>query len=118
MQDRLRTLGHSITQDWLNDGVVIPPGFGNDPELTGKIAEEDIDGVLNADAFIILTSNEKPGMGMCVEFGAALARAELGTLPHVLAVGGMKHETVFYWHPSVRRLANVDEVVAYIEENA
>lgn len=114
-QDRCRSLGHSVTQDWLNDGEVIPPGFAKSAESAGRVARDDIVGVLDADVFVILTSNEKPGKGMCVELGAALARAELGSLRYVFAVGSMNHETIFYWHPLVTRFENLEQCVTYMQ---
>jgi hypothetical protein len=79
-QQLLVSRGHTLTQDW-SQSAVIPPGFAANADMAGRVAKEDIDGVLNADAFVILTSNPKSGTGRYVELGAGL-RPELGLLDH------------------------------------
>jgi hypothetical protein len=46
---------------------------------------------------------------MFVKLGAALARAERGDLEHVVVIGQIRHESVFYYHPSVQRWGTVNE---------
>ncbi|HET7387187.1 MAG TPA: hypothetical protein VFJ19_11060 [Nocardioidaceae bacterium] len=46
---------------------------------------------------------------MFVELGAALSRAREGDLAHVVVVGHIHHESVFYYHPAVQRMATVEE---------
>jgi hypothetical protein len=53
-----------------------------------------------------------------MELGAALARAEMDLLRHVVAVGTIVHESVFYFHPRVRRVATVREWRAEVESHA
>ena len=59
---------------------------------------------MTADAVVVLASSAEPGRGLFVELGAALARAELGGLEHVVVVGEIVHESVFHFHPRVRRV--------------
>ena len=49
---------------------------------------------------------------MFVELGAAFARAQRGELEHVVVIGPIRHESVFYYHPAVLRVASVDEWLA------
>jgi hypothetical protein len=69
--------------------------------------------VLTADAVLVVAS-EHDGRGMFVELGAALARARNGDLKHVVVVGPIRHESVFYYHPAVLRVPAVDEWLAAI----
>lgn len=66
---------------------------------------------MDADAVLVVAS-EHDGRGMFVELGAALARARRGDLHHVVVVGRIRHESVFYLHPSVVRVADVEEWLA------
>lgn len=73
------------------------------------MAIADLNAVVDADAVLVVASSSEPGRGLFVELGAALARAELGLLEHVVAVGPIVHESVFYFHPHVRRVVDVRE---------
>ncbi len=113
-QQQLVAHGHSITQDW-SRGDVIPDGFADSASDAGRVSKEDIDGIMAADAFLMLTTHaEEAGRGMYVELGAALMRAELGLLRHVCVVGELTHETVFYFHPLVRRFGTLEECLQFL----
>ncbi len=113
-QQELIAHGHSITQDW-SQGDVIPDGFADSALDAGRVSREDINGILAADAFLMLTTHaEEAGRGMYVELGAALLRAELGLLRHVCIVGELTHETVFYFHPLARRFPTLTECLQFL----
>ena len=114
-QELLVSRGHSITQDW-SQGDVIPDGFSDSAADAGRVSKEDIDGILEADAFLLLTTHaDEPGRGMYVELGAALLKAELGLLFHVCVVGELTHETVFYFHPLVKRFSDLGECLDFLD---
>lgn len=46
---------------------------------------------------------------MFVELGAALARATRGDLDHLVLIGEIRHESVFYLHPLVQRVSTVED---------
>lgn len=75
--------------------------------VTARLASEDLDAVLAADAVLVLAT-EHDGRGMFVELGAALARASAGDLEHVILVGEVHHASVFYHHPLVKKVASVE----------
>ena len=56
-----------------------------------------------------MASGPEPERGLFVELGAALARAELGALAHVVGVGPITHDSVFRHHPRVRLVDDVQE---------
>jgi hypothetical protein len=103
--------GHELTHDWTQD-LECTTDYGSRPELSAQIAGADLGGVMLADAVLVITSSPEPGRGLFVELGAALARAEMGLLRHVVAVGPIVHESVFYYHPRVRRVETVHEWLA------
>jgi len=49
---------------------------------------------------------------------ARRSRAEMGLFRHVVAVGTIVHESVFYFHPRVRRVETVQEWLAEVESRA
>jgi hypothetical protein len=66
---------------------------------------------MNADAVIVVASDHD-GRGMFVELGAALARAREGDLAHVVVVGPVHHDSVFFYLPAVQLASTVEEWLA------
>lgn len=91
--------GHAITLDWTTQA----------PAAAAVVAAADLGAVMAADAVLAVASGPEPGRGLFVELGAALARAELGLLAHVVAIGPIAHESVFWHHPRVQRVDDVRE---------
>lgn len=109
MQDAVLAAGHQLTLDWTRGpDVTFADGYESDVALSAEIAMADLDGVMNADAVLVVAS-EHEGRGMFVELGAALARARDGVLKHVVVVGHIQHDSVFYYHPAVQRASTVEE---------
>ncbi|MEW1953609.1 hypothetical protein [Terrabacter sp. NPDC080008] len=57
---------------------------------------------------------EHDGRRMFVELGAADSRAARGELEHVVLVGEIRHESVFYFHPLARRVPRVQDWLALV----
>lgn len=106
--------GHELTHDWSQD-LEFTADYASRPEDSAHIAQTDLTGVMVADAVVVIASSPQPGRGLFVELGAALARAEMGLLRHVVAVGTIVHESVFYFHPRVRRVGTMQEWLAEVE---
>jgi len=101
--------GHQLSLDWTRGSdVTFADDYASDLDLSAKIAADDLDAVLNADAVLVVASQHE-GRGMFVELGAALSRASRGDLEHVVVVGPIQHESVFYYHPAVQRVSTVEE---------
>jgi hypothetical protein len=74
-------------------------------------AEDDLQAVLAADIFIVLT--DTMGSSMYVEMGAAFAAQKLAGKPKkIYAIGPHFDRMVFYQHKDVHRVANVEEIIA------
>lgn len=99
--------GHQLSLDWTPESdVTFVSNYASDLGLSAKIAADDLDAVLDADAVLVVAS-EHEGRGMFVELGAALSRASRGDLEHVVVVGPIQHDSVFYYHSSVQRVPTV-----------
>lgn len=113
----LTNAGHTITHDWTQTDL-IPGVYSEHSEEAGRRASLDINGVLDADAYVILTNNRACGKGMYVELGAALAQSVHGRLRHVAIVGRKNHESIFYYHPRLKHFANVTDYLEDLTEVA
>jgi hypothetical protein len=108
VQSAVVAAGHELTHDWTRGPDVTFEDYGSLPGVSAGLAGDDLDAVLDADAVLVVMS-EHQGRGMFVELGAALARAARGDLEHVVVLGPIRHESVFYYHPAVQRVSSVDE---------
>lgn len=110
VQDAVLAAGHELTLDWSAD-VSFAEGYASQLERSARMAREELDAVLAADAVLVVASRHD-GRGMFVELGAALAQASRGELDHVVLVGEIRHESVFYFHPLVQHVAAVGDWLA------
>lgn len=119
--DCLKKEGIEITRDWTWKE---PTPLTNENEATTfrkKVyatldpkyhheAEGDLQAVLDADVFIILT--DEHGSGMYVEMGAAFAGNKLNNKPQLMyAIGPHFDRMVFYQHRSVHRTNSIEEII-------
>lgn len=111
VMDAVQAAGHELTHDWTAHDVEVTD-YVSQPEAARVIAAADLEGVMAAEAVVVVASSAEPGRGLFVELGAALARAELGLLDHVVVLGPVEHDSVFYSHPHVRRVDRVEEWLA------
>lgn len=112
VQDAVVAAGHELTLNWSAD-VSFCQGYASQLERSARMAQEELDAVLAADAVLVVASRHD-GRGMFVELGAALAQASRGELDHVVLVGEIHHESVFYFHPLVQHVASVEDWLAQI----
>lgn len=106
---KLRRIGYEITHDWTTTDDLVDKRSA--PEEAGRRAAADIEGVVRADLYILLSDNEKCGRGMYAELGAALAMHQSGKAIDIYIVGPMNHLSVFYLHPAIKHVRSVDELL-------
>ncbi len=105
-------VGHELTLDWSRvEDVTFDTDYASRPALSARLARDDLEAVLTADAVLVVAS-EHGGAEMFVELGAALARAERGDLDHVVVIGQIRHESVYYPHPTIKRVSTVNDWLA------
>jgi hypothetical protein len=110
LMDELERLGHSITRDWTTHKSI--GRKGSDPELSRTYATEDLDGVLAADAMIMIPEPIPAGTGMHTELGAAICKQLESGRPRIFVAGEGNGGSLMYFHPAVERRATVEDVLA------
>jgi len=107
----LKCKGHSITTDWTLHKNLKP--YDENGEIAKEYAIEDMNGVINSDVFIFITS-EITGSGSAGELGAAiLSQVKLGK-PKIYVVGKHMGNNLFYFHPAVVRRNSIAKVLQEI----
>lgn len=112
---KLEVIGFEVTHDWTRTDNIKDKLA--DPDESGKRAAKDITGVVDSDIYILFSDNENPGKGMYVELGAALALNEKYGKPDVYIIGKLNHLSIFYLHPKVQHLRDIDELIIKLREN-
>lgn len=106
----LRAAGHAITYDWTTDAYLRDyPGHRAE---AARRAVNDIQGVIDADVFVLLSGNQRAGKGMYAELGAALALHKTTGRPRIYLVGNLTHVSIFYFHPAVIYRPDIESVIA------
>ncbi|HTP57053.1 MAG TPA: hypothetical protein VMJ72_02105 [Candidatus Paceibacterota bacterium] len=106
LQRRFKERGHEIIVDWTVHEDIKP--YEQHTDLARQYAIDDAHGVMDCDAFILLT--DEAGTGMHTEFGAALASKLLRGTPTIYVVGDFINNP-FFFHPEITRCDTVEEVL-------
>jgi len=109
---KLQEKGHEITADWTLHKLISP--YSKNQELAKEYAIEDVKGAKNCDVFILRSA--ATGTGTYIELGAAIASHLEKGKPHIYVMGKLNERCMFYFHPSVKRLATFEEVLQEIEK--
>ena len=104
----LKQAGHAITHEWVHNKPSFP--FNENAEFTAQCAQEDINGVLAAEVFILLTHAE-PSMGASAELGAAIAAYIHFKKSYVYVVGPHFNTNFCFYHPVVRQKDSIEDVL-------
>lgn len=78
------------------------------------IAVRDLDGILEAEVFILLAGVPE-GRAKYAELGASIMSAVQTGKPRIYVLGDGPVHSVFFFHPTVKRVASLDDVLADIE---
>jgi hypothetical protein len=115
VQGHLRSLGHEITVDWTAFPGV-PTGERNArPGDVAAIAVRELDGIVKADPFLLLAGVPE-GRAKYTELGAAIMSAVLTGKPRIYVFGEDPVHSVFFFHPMVRRMNSLPDVLGDIED--
>lgn len=107
----LKKHGHKIIVDWTNGPDLSLKKREGNSNMIKNIAVRDMDGVRNCDVFVIL-SEPVHGRAKYVEMGAALASFLEKGRPRIYVLGKKTHQSVFYYHPAVKRVTCLDEIIS------
>lgn len=116
LQD-LRSQNHDFTVDWtLEKTIATHERDANQAEVRA-ISLRDYEGIVNSDVFVLITEPSE-GRSMYVELGIAIASRVSGKKPYVFVLGQKNDESIFYYHPAVKRVHDLAEILAICEEDA
>ncbi|MCC7570240.1 hypothetical protein KO465_02750 [Candidatus Micrarchaeota archaeon] len=105
----LKSRGYEIANDW-TEHKNLRGEYGENMELSVKYTNEDVEGVRNCDVFVLI-SDKQGGTGMHTEFGIALNSLLEKNKPKIYVIGEHTSRCMFYFHPKVKRMKNLDEVL-------
>ena len=109
--DLLTNRGFEVISNWVSHKSIKP--YEKNQDLAKQYSIEDINNSAQCDYFILLTSDA--GTGMYVEIGAAIQHnIEFGK-PVIYVVGNNINRSMFYFHPTVNRLKNIEDLIAKIK---
>lgn len=111
MYDQLRQAGHRIACDWTQHKPIKP--YGDNPKLARAYSVQDLAGAAETDVFI-LASGPSIGSGTHTELGVAIWQHVQTGKPRVYVIGEHNDISLMYFHPSVKRLPDLDAVLADI----
>ncbi len=123
---KLAEKGHEVHTDWTVHTPFYP--YISDPAKCAQYADEDINGAMNCDAFVLLADehhNGQPeqkakshGRGMFIELGAAMATFLQKGTPKVFVIGPDNDKAMFHFHHSITRLEAIEQVLENLELKA
>lgn len=102
----LRAAGHEITFDWTDLFAERP--FGDHPEAAKALADKELTGILDCDAFVFLA--HESGRTLHMEFGAARALATIRQTPQIFVVGDGEYSSWFF-DSKVKHHDSIESVV-------
>jgi hypothetical protein len=111
----LKKSNHTVTVDWTKHSGVKLPLRDHKKKLVTKYATRDEKGVNDADVFVLL-SEPSAGRAMYVELGIAISNYEQNRKPLVYVVGKRTNQSIFYYHPAVKRKNSMHEVLEEIKK--
>jgi len=110
IQKQFRDKGHVIDVDWTTHKWVAEQPKEEQEQLFTEYAIEDVQGVREAEVFILILGNRK-SVGAHIELGVALG----AKVPHIYIVGQTDDPNLFYFHPNVKVVETIDTVLGELE---
>jgi hypothetical protein len=107
IQEKVKSAGHRITHDWTRHDPIKP--YHEKLEKAQKYAEHDIDGVRDADYFVMFPHSG--GRTLHAELGAAIAFSEEASGPEIYLLGEHNDPGMIYFHPRINKIDNIGEIL-------
>ena len=109
---KLEKLGYFPSVDWTKHESTKP--YSDNPGITMDYTSADIAGARKSDLFILIS--DRAGTGMHTELGAAIGHHIQFKNPLIYVIGKYVNSNPFFFHPSVRRRATIEDVIAELKE--
>ncbi len=106
----IREQGHKVILDWTVLLMIKP--YEENTTTAGEYAVSQIQGIIDADVYIVLAYVD--GMGVFVELGAALAIAQLHGKLKIFALAETIPPAMFHYHPLITWVKSLDEVLEQV----
>jgi hypothetical protein len=102
---------HDFMSTWVDEGEIIP--YEKNISASSKRAEQCVKDSSDCDVFVLIS--DESGCGMYTEFGYALLSNVKSGKPKIYVVGDYLNRSVFFFHPSVKRVSRIEEVFKDID---
>lgn len=110
--EALKKAGHEVTFPWTELPMVKP--YSENQEKAAEFATAAMQGVIDADVYIIFTHQD--GNGVFTELGAALALAMLHNKPRIIAIEERHLDAaMFYAHPAIVWYESIEAFLSEID---
>jgi chemotaxis methyl-accepting protein methylase len=106
--ERVQKAGHEVAYDWTTHIKAKP--YVEHSDLMAKYAGNELQAILASDVFSYLTHER--GTTLHMEFGAALAKKQLGGAIQIFVIGEHNDRSPWYFNQLVTRVDTVEEAFA------
>ena len=103
----IKDRGHEIAFEWTTLPMVKP--YAENQEKAAEYAEKTLQGLLEADVYIIFL--HKDGNGVFTELGVALASHSIKGIPRIFAIGDERGACMFNYHSVISWKKSVKEIL-------
>ena len=111
MYETLKEKGHTLTFDWTSFPLLRP--YEEHQNQSRELSVEQIEAIKDADVFLLRT--DSAGTDMYIELGVAISSQITYGKPDIYVLGDHNTQSMFYFHPTVKRRKNLDQVLEEIE---
>jgi len=111
VQEEIQSNGHEITHDWTQHDPVKP--YREKLEKARKYASKDIEGVREADIFVMIPHSG--GRTLHAELGAAIVLNSVRNGPDVYLLGRPDDPGMIYFHPVVDTVTSIEEILKRVD---
>lgn len=102
---KLREKGHEISYDWTKLNIQRPFSLSDQ-----KYSQKIIRAIEDSDVFILIS--DSGGTDMYGELVAAIKSNELNGMSQPYVIGDYLNNSIFFFHPVVKRRVTIEEVLA------
>ena len=108
----LEKIGYSVYGNWTQHKPVKP--YKKHPKLSRDYSVQDIDRARKSDLLVLIS--DRAGTGMHTELGSAIDHYLEFKKPMIYVIGKHLSASMFFFHPSIRKRATIEEVIKELRE--